>query len=145
MSEPASFLEEATAKHGLAPRGRVILALDATYSRSPTWDLAANLTAEMLRQAGPLDIQLAYYRGVGECQASGWINDPERLVKMMTRVQCASGSTQIERILAHAIKETGRSPVNALVFIGDAMEESPDMLIAKARELGGKGVKAFLF
>jgi hypothetical protein len=144
-SELASFLEQVTVEHKLARRGRVILALDATYSRSPTWDMASNLTAGMIREAQGLDIQLAFYRGVDEVKASGWVSDPAKLTAMMTRVQCASGSTQIERILAHAIKETGRSRVNALVFIGDCAEESPDILVSRARELGRAGVKAFMF
>jgi hypothetical protein len=144
-SELASFLEEVTVKHGLARRGRVILALDATYSRSPTWDMASNLTAGMLKEATSLDIQLAFYRGADECQASGWISEADRLIKMMTKVQCASGSTQIKRILDHAIKETGRSPVNALIFIGDCAEESPDLLVSRAHELGRAGVKTFMF
>jgi len=141
-SELVSFLDEVVAEHKLAPRARMILALDATYSRSPTWDMAANLTASMLKETQGLDVQLAFYRGAGEVKASGWISDPARLTQMMTRVTCAAGSTQIERILAHAVKETG---VNALVFIGDAMEESPDILISRARELGRSGVKAFMF
>jgi hypothetical protein len=144
-SELASFLEQVTVEHKLARRGRAILALDATYSRHDTWDMASNLTAGMLKEATGLDIQLAFYRGADECQASGWVNDPERLIKMMTRVHCASGGTQIKRILTHAIKETGRSPVNSLVFIGDCVEESPDILVSRARELGRAGVKAFMF
>jgi hypothetical protein len=35
--------------------------------------------------------------------------------------------------------------VNALVFIGDAMEENPDSLAHEAGELGRLGVPAFLF
>jgi hypothetical protein len=147
-SELASFLEEVAAEHGLKARARAILALDATMSRHDTWDLAASLTTSMLREVaslGALDVQLVYFRGDKECQASGWISEADRLVKMMTRVHCAAGGTQIERILSHAIKEVGKSPVNALVFIGDAMEENPDILIARARELGRLGVKAFMF
>jgi hypothetical protein len=147
-SELTSFLEEVTVEHKLARRARVILALDATYSRSPTWDMAANLTASMLREAaslGSLDVQLAFYRGVDEVKASGWVSDPAKLTAMMTRVHCASGGTQIERILTHAINETRRGRVNALVFIGDCAEENPDILVSRARELGRSGVKAFMF
>jgi hypothetical protein len=147
-SELADFLEKTTAEHKLTRRARVILAADATHSRSDAWDMAANLTAGMLREVanlGSLDVQLAFYRGVDECQASGWVSEPERLAKMMTRVQCSAGRTQIERILAHAIKETRKASVDALIFIGDAMEESPDMLVSKAHELGKLSVKAFLF
>ena len=57
-------------------RGRLIFALDATMSRQPTWDTACALQADMFREAatiGGLDIQLVYFRGLGECRASGWV------------------------------------------------------------------------
>src|SRR3954467_8624763 len=63
-------------------RGRLIFALDATMSRQPTWNTARRLQSEMFREAaniGGLDIQLMYYRGFGECRASGWISQPEKL------------------------------------------------------------------
>ena len=56
-------------------RGRLIFALDATMSRQPTWNTARRLQGEMFKEAaniGGLDIQLVYYRGLGECRASGW-------------------------------------------------------------------------
>lgn len=46
--------------------GRLILALDATMSRQPTWDVAAKLQGEMfdaVGKAGTLSVQLAYFRG----------------------------------------------------------------------------------
>ena len=51
-------------------------------SRQPTWDTACTLQADMFREAaaiGGLDIQLVYFRGLGECRASGWVADSERL------------------------------------------------------------------
>jgi hypothetical protein len=144
----ADFLNEVKTEHALAPRGRLIFGLDATASRKPAWDMAASLTASMFREVsvvGSLDLQLVYYRGDRECQASGWMSDATRLVRMMTRIECAAGETQIERILSHAIKETAKLQVNALVFIGDAMEESVDILVARARELGRLKVPVFMF
>ena len=54
-------------------RGRLIFALDATMSRQPTWDSACKLQSEMFREVasiGGLDVQLVYFRGLGECGAS---------------------------------------------------------------------------
>jgi hypothetical protein len=130
-----AFLGEVETKHIPAPRGRLIFGLDATASRQPTWDMAASLTAGMFREAQGLDCQLAYYRGDRECRASVWVSEPDRLVKMMTKIMCEAGMTQIGRILAHAKTETTKLPVNALVFIGDACEESPVLLRVKAHEL----------
>ena len=129
-------------------RGRLIFALDATMSRQPTWDTACRLQAEMFREAaaiGGLDVQLVYYRGFGECRASGWVSNGERLAQLMNRIDCRGGHTQIGKILAHARRETERARVQALVFIGDAMEEALDTLAAAAGELGLRGVPVFLF
>jgi hypothetical protein len=129
-------------------RGRLIFALDATMSRQPTWDQACRLQADMFREAaaaGGLDIQLVYYRGLGECRASPWVAEPERLGALMSRIDCRGGHTQIGKVLAHARRENDSRKVAVLVFIGDAMEESLDALCAGAGELGLRNVKAFMF
>src|ERR1700746_2762069 len=95
-SEIDRFLAEKAQE--TARRGRLIFALDATASRQPTWDTACKLQAEMFREAasaGGLDLQLVYYRGLGECRASGWISDPIQLGKIMSAIMCRSGETQI--------------------------------------------------
>jgi hypothetical protein len=129
-------------------RGRLIFALDATMSRQPTWDTACRLQADMFREAasvGGLDIQLVYYRGLGECRASAWVAEPERLRKLMSAIDCRGGQTQIGKILAHARREGEARKIAALVFIGDATEESLDALCAAAGELGLRNVRAFMF
>ncbi len=129
-------------------RGRLAFALDATMSRQPTWDQACVLQADMFREAaaaGGLDIQLVYYRGLAECRASSWIADPQRLGELMSRIDCRGGHTQIAKILAHARRENDKKKIGALVFVGDAMEESLDNLCAGAGELGLRNVPAFMF
>jgi len=88
-----------------------------------------------------LDVQLVYYRGF-ECQASHWVSDAARLGRMMARVSCQSGFTQLGKVLTHVRKENRLQKVHALVFVGDAVEEKPSSLYAIARELN---VPAFLF
>jgi hypothetical protein len=129
-------------------RGRLVFALDATMSRQPTWDQACVLQADMFEEAagaGGLDIQLVYYRGLAECRASPWAADAQRLRQLMSRIDCRGGQTQIAKILAHARREADKSAISALVFVGDAMEESLDELCAAAGELGLRGVRAFMF
>jgi hypothetical protein len=129
-------------------RGRLIFALDATMSRQPTWDTACRLQADMFGEAaavGGLDIQLVYYRGLAECRASPWIAEPQRLGALMSRIDCRGGHTQIGKVLAHARRENDGGKVAALVFVGDAMEESLDDLCAGAGELGLRNVRAFMF
>jgi len=149
--EIAAFLDKVKA---LGPavtagkRGRLVFALDATMSRQPTWDAACALQADMFHEAasvGGLDIQLVYFRGLNECRASGWVAASARLGELMGRIQCVGGHTQIGKVLAQARQEHGRERVQALVFVGDAMEEKLDELCAAAGELGLLGVPVFLF
>jgi len=129
-------------------RGRLVFALDATMSRQPTWDSACALQADMFREAasvGGLDIQLVYFRGLNECRASGWVADSDRLASLMSRIDCRGGHTQIGKVLSHARQEHARQRVQALVFVGDAMEEPIDALCAAGGELGLLGVPVFMF
>jgi hypothetical protein len=132
-------------QHMRPVRARVILAIDATASRQPTWDLAAKLTGEMFGAAaslGALDIQLTYYRGWGECVSSRWMSDAHALATVMSAVACRAGETQIGKVLAHARKTNQQQKVDALIMISDACEEVPADLYGEARELG---VPVFLF
>jgi hypothetical protein len=63
----------------------------------------------------------------------------------MREVRCAGGMTQIERVLEHTSVESKQEKVNALVFVGDCMEEDIDRLCHLAGELGIIGVPAFVF
>lgn len=149
--EIASFIEQvrslgpSTAQGG---RGRLIFALDATMSRQPTWDTACTLQADMFREAaniGGLDIQLVYFRGLNECRASGWVAGSDHLAELMSCIDCRGGQTQIGKVLSHARQEYARQKVQAVVFVGDAMEEPIDSLCQSAGELGLLGVPVFMF
>ena len=129
-------------------RGRLIFALDATASREPSWDRACRIQGEMFEATaalGGLDVKLVYYRGFNECKASRWTTNAADLHRVMRAVHCVGGETQIERVLAHALTETKKQRVDALVFVGDAMEENVDRLCRRAGELGLNGVPVFVF
>ncbi|MDA1064833.1 MAG: VWA domain-containing protein [Proteobacteria bacterium] len=122
--------------------------MDATASREPSWDVACDIQAEMFKETaelGGLDIQLCYYRGFGEFFASPWFDNSAALLKQMSTVHCAGGATQIKRVFEHALKESRRHKINALVFVGDCMEEDVDQLCDLGGQLGILGVPAFLF
>ena len=129
-------------------QGRLVFAMDATMSRQPTWDMALALQGQMfdaVKAIGGLDVQLVYFRGAGECRASKWVTDPEALARLMTRVECRGGYTQIGKVLSHARRETEKRRISALVYVGDCMEEEADILCGKAGELALHGVPVFLF
>jgi len=146
-----AFLEQVSKTPMRAPdgaNGRLIFAMDATASRGPTWAQAIAIQADMFQEAakvGGLDVQLVYYRGLGDFGASPWIGDAARVVGLMRGVEVIGGATQIERVLRHATEESKRGKVNALVFIGDACEESADLIAAAAGQLGLRGVPVFVF
>jgi hypothetical protein len=129
-------------------RARLIFAMDATASREPTWDQACHVQGQMFLETaalGGLDVQLVYYRGFDECRASRWVDNPSDLVRLMTGVFCLAGQTKIGRVLGHAVRQTEKKRVAALVFVGDCFEESLDDVGQIAGQLGMLGVRTFLF
>jgi hypothetical protein len=129
-------------------RGRLVFSLDATASRQATWNQAMALQTDMFihtRGIGALDVQLVYYRGFGECRASKWLTNADQVVKLMRKVSCLAGATQINRVLKHAIAECRQSPVQALVFVGDCVEEDVDVLGNLAGQARLLGLPIFIF
>ena len=153
--ETASSVDSFLAKVKATPlptvagaRGRLIFAMDATMSREPSWDRAIGIQSEMFNAAadlGGLDVQLVWFRGFGEFSASKWASDAKSLGQAMTRVGCRGGHTQIGRVLNHTLQETKRSKVNALIYVGDCVEENVDDLAVTAGQLGLLGLPAFMF
>src|SRR5262245_29681143 len=85
-------------------RGRLIFAMDATMSRQPAWDLAIKLQGDMflaVQEIGGLDVQLVWFRGFDETKATKWLDGPEPLMRLMSKIDCRGGYTQIRRVLAH--------------------------------------------
>jgi hypothetical protein len=129
-------------------RGRLMFAMDATASREPSWDRACRIQGEMFSETaalGGLDIQLCYYRGYGEFEASPWLFSADALLQRMTGVTCRGGNTQIEKVLRQAIEQHGPKKIQALVFVGDCMEEDVDRLCHLAGQLGLLGLPVFMF
>ncbi|UEM01999.1 VWA domain-containing protein [Skermanella rosea] len=151
QSDVDAFLRKVAATPNLKQsgrRGRLMFAMDATASRQPSWDRACQIQAEMFEATaalGGLDVQLVFYRGFRQCQASPWVGNAKDLLKRMTSVTCLGGQTQIDRVLNHALKESRREKVDAVVFVGDCMEEDVDKLCHHAGELGLLGVPVFMF
>ncbi|HXC56234.1 MAG TPA: hypothetical protein VNU97_13125 [Rhizomicrobium sp.] len=129
-------------------KGRLIFAIDATMSRQPTWNRATEIQSDMFQVAqgiGGLAVQLVYFRGAGEFRASDWTASAGVLADRMRDVGCRSGFTQVCRVLAHAGAEAAHTKVGALVYVGDAFEESADEAAAEAGRLALLGVPAFMF
>lgn len=149
-TDVTSFLDavkRVPVKTGGTP-GRLIFALDATLSRAPTWDVASHIQNEMFESTaslGGLRIQLCYYKGFREFVTPDWCQSSDELHQIMSKVRCAGGQTQIQRVLQHSLEQHRKEKVAALVFVGDAMEESADSLCELAGQMGLKHLPAFVF
>ena len=128
--------------------GRLIFALDATASRERTWDHACHLQSQMFletKELGGLSVQLCHYGGLSDFSASPWLQDTNSLLEQMNRVHCVGGHTQIGRLLQHSLQQTRSTPVQAVIFIGDCVEEPVDFLCQLAGQLGIHKTPLFLF
>lgn len=150
-SDVDAFLQKVAATPMQRPpgrRGRLLFAVDATASREPTWDMACQIQSEMFTSTGDLgglEVQLAFYRGFGEMKVTSWLDSSDELVRRMLKVRCLAGRTQIRKLLSHTLKETRQQKVDALVFVGDVVEEDIDELGHQAGELGLVGTPVFVF
>jgi hypothetical protein len=130
----AAFLEKVR-----TVRGRIAFVVDVTMSREQTWDAAAQLQAEMFAEAaklGGLEMQVIYFRGADEVGASAWTSDARELQQMMTSIRCQSGHTKYARAFARVRKEHEREAINAVIVVGDALEETPAALFDAVTGLG---------
>ena len=128
--------------------GRILFALDATASRELAWDHACHLQNEMFIEAGKLgglQLKLCYFRGFNQFTSSDWLNQSDQLLNIMNGVSCAPGHTQIAKVLDLALAETRTRKIQAVIFIGDSMEESLDHLCQQAGELGLLSTPVFIF
>ena len=145
-----SFLAQvkATPVRTKTGNGRLVFAMDATMSRQATWDTALKTQAEMFLEAGRvggLEVQLVYFRGFGECRSSSWVDDASSLARLMTTVECRGGNTQIAKVLKHVRSQSQKSSIDAVIYVGDCMEENIDELCQLAGEVGLLGTRMFMF
>jgi hypothetical protein len=148
VSEFLDKVENMPKPHQGGRPGRLVFAMDATASRAPTWDMACKLQGDMFAKSsaiGSLELQLVFFRGYNECKSTKWLSNPMDLLRLMSSVTCLAGQTQIERVLKHTIKEAAATDVDALVYVGDCMEEKLDTLGALAGQLNLHGVPMFVF
>lgn len=142
-STPA--VQAASAAPATGP-ARLIVAMDATASREPSWRVAREVMDAMFREVPDgLAIQLVWYGG-DNFHRSTWATDARALLDMAARVRCEAGNTQIVRTLGHAVDEAARGGrVAGLVLVGDAFEEDPEKAQTAARRLRLLGCPVFAF
>jgi hypothetical protein len=127
-------------------RGRIAFVIDATASREPTWDAASQLQSEMFSEAarlGGLEMMVTYFRGMNEVGASNWTSDARELHHFMGRIRCEGGYTKYARAFERVRQEHQKQAINAVIVIGDMIEERPPAPIYDA--VAGLGVPFFCF
>jgi hypothetical protein len=137
----SDFLSKVKASH----RGRIAFVIDATGSRERSWDQAAQIQAEMFAEAanlGGLEMQVTYFGGLNKVASSPWTSDARELQHFMGRVRCDTGHTKYARAFAHVRDEHRQQPINAVIAIGDMLEEEPHTLYDA---IAGLGVPLFAF
>jgi hypothetical protein len=145
LARPAPMIQ-GTPGNPVAHAARLCFVIDATESRARTWKVAQKTQAQMFRVAhrsGDLLAQVIYFRGTSTIAAvtNEWASSSDILVTEMAKVGCRAGQTQILQSLEIA-RELGST---AIVLIGDAFEEYPEALEARAEQLANAGVPIFTF
>ena len=131
---------------------RVILALAAEADDEFIWDRLKDIQVEMFA-AGPVQIKFAYFGREGAlqtrpCITTRWITDADDMREIMDRGRagCVCGCfVDVADILAQALQEAQRGPVQAVVIVGDHFHGNFDRAVATAKQLRKAGVRLFLF
>lgn len=142
-SKPAKKVDLAKVRKAVERAPRLLFTMDATGSRSHTWELAQEITLSMFDvMPGELEIALGYHGGGKLKEITPFKTSKEYFKEKVSGVYCDSGWTDLCSILRAAteIKE-----LNALIYIGDAFEESEETAYEIARILAEKKTPCFMF
>lgn len=120
--------------------GRLGFIIDATYSRSDTWEKATRIQAKLFNEVEGLEVNVMHFGGNGINQ-TGWHDTAEPIISHMNGVSCVSGSTKILPCIDRYLNDDKDPKV--LLMIGDTYEESHESGIAKAQKMKECGIKFF--
>jgi hypothetical protein len=118
--------------------------LDATASRSYSWELSRTLTAAMFNAIpGELDIALAWHAGTKLQEITTFSSDAAPFTNAIRSMRTESGQTRLNEILAAATKMT--PPIRVFVYVGDCYEEDEKEAYIYARRLNRIHTTCFFF
>jgi hypothetical protein len=108
---------------------RIVIVVDATISageflpsREISLEQARASVRPMFDAAPSLQVQVVYFRGAEECQASRWFDNPEEVAKTIAGIRHEPGWTQHGKAFRHIMREAGKRPIHAAVIFTDAVE-----------------------
>jgi hypothetical protein len=131
---------------------RVLFAVAAEHDDGLIWDRLNGLGTELFA-AGPIAIKVAYFgREIVPPSrpfiSTRWATGADDLQSLLdhARTQCVCGCfIDTGDILAEAVKEARRSPLQAVVIIGDHFSGNRKEALAHAEQLRSAGTRLFMF
>jgi hypothetical protein len=121
------------------PRARLVLAFDATASRSAAWATSTALTTSLLTALpGELDVALAVHGGGKLHTFTRFERNADKLRDHVAGVRCISGTTRLLDILARVLATDG---VTTVVYVGDVFEESEKQARKLAVALAARNIR----
>ena len=149
--EVDAFLAKAARIPALSQvKGRLIFAIDATMSRQPTWDRAAEIQTGDVRRRRRRWADSAFNSFIFAASAnSKQVNGQHRrrlCARAMQRVTCCSGVRRnctacwLMRSPRRGVQRSAHSSMSAIAF-----EENADAVAKEAAQLALLGVPAFMF
>jgi hypothetical protein len=123
---------------------RVLLAVDATWSRLAAWE-ASQRVMDALFEALPGEVLVALaVHGGGEVHTfTEFLPDVRALRRKAARIECLAGHTALIDILARVL-DVEDHPVRVVIYIGDVFEESPRDADRLAEELAARGTSVII-
>lgn len=137
----------ATRDPSFAKMGSIGFVIDATASRSRSWEEAQEIQARMfdsVSRLGKMCLRLVHYGG-NELTANDWQADPKKVAEHMANVGCEGGNTQILESLSVFLNDAQGLYPRSVILVGDCFEEDMDDLPPLAAELNGRNIKVFSF
>lgn len=126
--------------------------IDATASRSNTWNLAKKIQGEMfegISKVGNLSARVVAFRGGNSRDAEiidhGWHTESKPIIDEMERVECRAGYTQIFNAIQKIIEDDKDHLPTNIVMIGDMCEEVEEIITHAIRNLQAHDIKVFAF
>ncbi len=121
------------------PRAKLVLAFDATASRSAAWATSGALTEALLAALpGQLDVALAVHGGNKLHTFTRFEKDARKLCDRVAGVRCQAGETRLLDILARVLATDG---VSTVVYVGYVFEEVEGQARKLAAALAARNIR----
>lgn len=147
VPQDGAFARAAARLRDAEKRTRIGFVIDATQSRSRTWEEAQVAqrrvfeSSERLRRAA---VRLIHFGGA-TLKDHGWSAEAKTLAAAMAPISCVAGATQILDALRRFLDDKPDDRAEVVMVIGDCFEESLDAIPGTISALRAAGIKLYAF